>query len=285
MRGTGCFPVKAVKLFFLIFSAVIAAVGQIAIPAAQASTVDLTSYDSGSINGVLFNKIDEPRAGSGTLHSFLRLNSNDPEERGYNTDHRYARGAADLEYDQNPSPNFTRSLLLSQVPTVMVDGIRYREFILDINEPLARGNDHQAHNLSLDQLQIFLGNSPDLHDFGSADLWQPNTALVYDMNPGGAQNWVEMSCWPAQGGSGWADVAVFIPDALFADLDPSFRYLYLYSLFGAEFHDSGSGLANDGGFEEWAVAGQANAVPEPSALLLIGAGFFGILPGVRTRHS
>ena len=71
-------------------------------------------------------------------------------ERGFNTD------ARPLYLNQNRSPQFTRSIRLGDVPVVIVDGIAYREFLLDINQKSS------SPLLSLDELRLYVGSAPDL---------------------------------------------------------------------------------------------------------------------------
>jgi len=78
---------------------------------ANAETVlDLTDgglTDSGTINGALFEVNQVQPTGSGVIHSFVRMSTNQNVEQGYNTD------ARPLQYDENSSPTFTRKLPLA----------------------------------------------------------------------------------------------------------------------------------------------------------------------------
>ena len=85
-------------------------------------TLDLTrSGASGYINGAYFVQGNFASAGTGAIDSFVRIQTHRAVERGFNTDARL------LPYDENNSPQYTRSLLLADVPVV------------SINRDLARG--------------------------------------------------------------------------------------------------------------------------------------------------
>ncbi|MBI4205803.1 MAG: hypothetical protein HY527_12320 [Betaproteobacteria bacterium] len=216
-------------------------------------TLDLTDADgttSGVVNGAFFT-ITTGVGGTGFIDSFLRvqaLGNNDGSEQGYNTDNEPqfdAKGVVQAE-------EFTHSILLSDVPRFTFDpdgagalplGV-YREFVLDVNEP----NDGPNALLSLDALQIFLGNEPDLLHVGENVFngFGGNAVLVYDME----DSWVALSGENSHlvAGSGKVNLKVYISDSLFQDAD-DFPYVYLYSAFGFQ----GGDWKADGGFEEWAV--------------------------------
>lgn len=252
-------------------------------------TVDLTTEGAkGSINGALFYQAEAHPAGSGygAINAFLKIQSNDPVESGYNTDHRYykkANGAPFTELDQI-TDHHTRALRLSEVPTISIAGTTYREFLLDFNEPVA--GSLEKYLLSLDSLQIFLGDGPDLHDYAEAydsshvvynDTsynWKEHATMIYDMDYGG-DHWVGMDYRLNLGGSGWADAYVLIPETLF-NLSSN-DYVYLYSKFGENW-------ANDNNFEEWGV-GTGAPVPEPATMLLFGTGLTGLWTFLRRRHD
>lgn len=211
------------------------------LPAAAAPTVDLsTSGSSGFINGAYFEQVDPSATGSGTIHSFVRIQTNDPTERGYNTDYR------PLEFNENNSGTFTRSLSLGMVPIVNIGGVDYREFLLDINENTGQPGEAL---LSLDTIEIYLGTAADLTGYPT---FSGLATVIFDLDAGAADNWVLLN-YDLNGGSGAGDMLAYIPDALFVGGD----YVYLYSEFGGtEAH------VNSAGYEEWAVR-LADDVPPP----------------------
>lgn len=219
-------------------------------------TVDLsTAGASGTINGAIFQQINAQSTGTGVIDAFLRIQNNGIEE-GYNTDYR------PTSYNENPSIQFTRSLLLTSIPTVNLNGTLYREFLLDINEAK-----NTKSTLSLDAIQIFQANAGNLH--GTLAQLQTSWTQIYDLDAGG-DNWIKLD-YSLNPGSGGGDMLAYIPDALFkAEYGP---YVYLYSLFGKN-------IAADSGFEEWSVRVVKDdtivtpppAVPAPGAMILAAMG-------------
>jgi hypothetical protein len=219
---------------------------------ATAGTLDLTGagLQSGTLNGALFQEIDPNNpAGTGVLNSFVRLQSSGSStvEEGYNTD------SNSLQFDEKGG-KFTRSLKLSDVPIFTIDGVEYRQFVLDINEPNATPRDQDKPLIDLENLQIFLGNAGDLVNYPT---FGGNAVKIFDL----ANNTVKLR--DTNAGSGRADLLTFIPNSLFTGPN---QYVYLYSKFsGAE-----------GGFEEWAVQVKdkpdtpPKSVPEPATLAGLG---------------
>src|SRR4051794_25129826 len=93
--------------------------------------VDLsTAGATASATGAVFQQCNAQPTGTGIIHSLLRTQATGTEQ-GYNTD------ARPLQLDENKSPQFTRSLSLAQVPIVTLNGVAYRQFLLDINQSSA----------------------------------------------------------------------------------------------------------------------------------------------------
>src|SRR5204863_5669853 len=128
---------------------------------------------------------------------------------------------------------FTHSITLGDIPTVVIDGVTYREFRLDLNEKDSKTND----NISLTSLKLFSGDAGDLNNLSSAKL-------LYNLDSAGDVT-LPLTEWST--GSGHGDYVVVIPDAAFVDAQgqplANGSFIYLYSAF------SGS----DGGFEEWYI--------------------------------
>jgi hypothetical protein len=233
---------------------------------ASAATIDLTTNNaSGTVNGAIFQETSPQPTGTGVLQSFLRLQNNGFEQ-GYNTDYRYNKGGA-TEFDEKGDPNFTRSLLLSDVPVVTINGTAYRQFLLDINETSAVVKGENQALLSMEELQIFQGGTNTLHDYG---ISESNLGTkIYDLDAGG-NNTVLLN-YDLNSGSGSGDMFAYIPDSLF---DPSVPYVYLYSSFGNMFKASGDA---DAGFAEWAVIKGSNPppvneIPAPATLVFAALG-------------
>jgi uncharacterized repeat protein (TIGR01451 family) len=213
-------------------------------PPPSSATVDLTtSGNAGIINDGVFLTGQTQPAGTGNFNSFLRI-QNTGTEQGYNTD-------GNLQFHEKDS--HTHSLLLAEVPIVIggddpgtIEGVVYREFLLDLNEPTGGGK----YFLSLDALQIWQQESGSLTNFNTSTGFAGahTNYKAYDLDTGG-NNWVALSS-DISHGSGQSDVRVLIPDSVFIN-DAAHRYVYLYSALGGQSGDWSSG----GGFEEWGLHG------------------------------
>jgi hypothetical protein len=216
-----------------------------------ATTLYLTTVgSSGYIGDAYFEWVDEGSTGTGVIDSFVRMGTNASIEQGYNTD-------GPLEFDTKASTH-THSLLLSSVPIVQIDGVDYREFLLDIGEP------GSASLLSLDTIEIYLADSGSLTGYPT---FGGSATKVYDLDlNAGGDSWIILDS-NLNSGNGWGDMFAYIPNSVFTGGD----YVYLYSRFGEHEAQSGS-------FEEWAVRlGVAPPPPPPipapaaSLLVLIGS--------------
>ncbi|MBI4436472.1 MAG: PEP-CTERM sorting domain-containing protein [Candidatus Omnitrophica bacterium] len=225
---------------------------------AQAVVLDLTTAaSSGFVNGAFFLQTDLNRhaTGTGIIDSFVRIQHNGTEE-GYNTDGR----PLPLWPDVNTSPVFTHSITLGSVPVVTINGVDYREFLLDINQTAPDAF------LSLDELQIFIKNSGSITS-NLASLGVP----IYDLDAAG-DSYVKLN-YILNPGSGKGDMFAYIPESLFTTAADS-DFVYLYSQLGTNF-------ASNDGFEEWAICPQLggclHVIPEPSSFGLLGVGLLGLL--------
>ena len=162
------------------------------------SVVDLTSAGAmGMVNGAIFEQFTEGSSGTGLLDSFVRIQANGTEQ-GYNTD-----GA--VEFDTKVGA-FTHSEQLANIPTVVANGITYREFALDINQ----GN---PTLLSLDQLKFYVDASPSLTGYPGSF-----PAPVYDLDQGG-DSYIKLDQSVSGSGSGLLDMLALIPSSVFGNDD------------------------------------------------------------------
>ncbi|HEV3145120.1 MAG TPA: carboxypeptidase-like regulatory domain-containing protein [Gemmataceae bacterium] len=216
----------------------------------SAATVDLsTAGAQGMVNGAIFQQGSVQPAGSGVIQSFVRIHGlgGAVTEQGYNTD------ARPLQFNENKSPTFTRSIRLSDIPEVNINGVNYRAFLLDINQKSSQPL------LSLDQLQIFEGDSGSLTGYSGGQL--AGISPLYDLNAGGGSNWVELNARLSHG-SGSSDMTLLVPDSYFLQADTTGNpnpFVYLFSRFGDNF-------ATNGGYEEWAVRKGSAGTPVPASL-------------------
>jgi hypothetical protein len=174
------------------------------------------------------------------IQSFVRVQTRHDEagvEQGYNTD------ARPLQFDENNSPQFTRSLQLGSVPRVVIDGVVYRVFLLDVNQKSSQAQ------LSLDELRLYVGNRPDLTGYDATTKQLAGLSPVYDLNADGP-NWVKLNA-RLNSGSGSGDMTFLVPDSVFGGADLS-SFIYLYSKFGVH-------AGANGGFEEWAAGPTSGA--------------------------
>lgn len=234
---------------------------------AQATVVDLaTSADGdspdnfdGTIGDGYFVWCDASATGTGLIDPFVQIQRR-PTEQGYNTTQWPV-------FDNLNSANFNHALLVSAVPVVNINGVDYREFLLDINEP------NQENGLiSLHEVQVFLSNTanPSITSFDLADpdILDIETfgSLIYDLDAE-EDSVVELN-GNLNTGSGSGDMFMYLPDSLFVG---QYQYVYLYSAFGTP-------NISQAGFEEWSVreAGGDDVVPEPATMSLLGLGLAGM---------
>ena len=183
-----------------------------------------------------------------------RGDEEDCPKAGYNTDGR------PLQFDENSSPTFTRSQKLSDLQIVTRNNVEYYQFLLDINQQ------SNLPLLTLNELEIYLGNAPDLLSYspnrsGGGTGFGPNSSFVYDLDEG-TDNAIDLN-YNLNSGSGSGDMWAFIPKAKFdaAQAGNNNDFVYLYSKFGIPH-------PNNDGYEEWSgIEGPNNVVPEPSSLL------------------
>ncbi|MER9299767.1 hypothetical protein NKI38_25185 [Mesorhizobium sp. M0621] len=159
-------------------------------------------------------------SGTGNYDSFLRLQATNVEE-GFNTDEN------GNVLDNKAS--FTHSLQYGDLVPIIVDGVEYIEFRLDLNE----SNNATSGEITLTDLKVYLsGSGATLADYtagfaGFDSVYSLDTShLLIDANHG----------------SGTDDYRVLIPVSSFTDAGVTAdSYVTLFSGF------SGS----NGGFEEW----------------------------------
>src|SRR5688572_17331826 len=176
---------------------------------ATATALDLTAANTtGTVTDgdAIFMRTDIQPTGTGVIRPFVRFQSpgNSTTEQGYNTDYRK------VQFDENSSPQFTRSVLISDLATFEIGNVEYYKFLLDINEP----NGGTDELLSLDVLDLYQGNAPDLHNYDPTTKFGANATLAFSLDAG-ADKYVKLDADINSGGSGNGDMFAFIPTSHF----------------------------------------------------------------------
>ena len=220
-----------------------------------ATVVDLTTHDAeGELGEALVVQTGYGPTGTGVMNTFVRLQAKKNDqgiEEGYNTD------ARPLEFDEKKGRH-TRSIQLGDVPQIEIDGVVYREFLLDINEP---GGGRRE--LSLDELRLYAGDAPDLtgYDEGTQEL--DGLTAFFDMDAD--EDLFVLLNAKLSHGSGSGDMFLRIPESTFVAAGVTAdSYLYLWSRFG-------DNAKAQGGFEEW---GYRNLPPLAATSSLSGFVYF-----------
>jgi len=245
-----------------------------------AATVDLanTSINSGTINGATFEFYKFNPSGTGVFDPFVRIQENGTEQ-GYNTTQANA-GALPF---QEKFGIWTHDLKFSSLQAASG---KY-QFVLDIGEPVSTNtNKGQESLLSLDGLKIYKTSTPGQNSSsvdGSGNANGIVGTVLYDMDAGG-DSFVRLDAnRGGNPGNGWSDMLLSIPDSVFASVGVN-DYIILWSRFGLQ-DGSDNGTQSFGTFEEWGTTyitngngggGGGGAVPEPSTVLLLGAGLVGL---------
>jgi hypothetical protein len=234
--------------------------------AAPTTIHDLTLGGAATINAGIFQTINFQTAGTGVIQPFVRLDQagNNSYEAGYNT----SLGTP-LDVVSSGQAWHT-DILLSSLAVTTFGGVNYYDFRLDLNQ--ASGGDKSE--LTLNQVQIF-GRSAPAPASGvgmNTTTGRATTASllgtpIWDMNPaGGTADAVKLDFDLNKGGSGKGDMQLLVPTSAFGGL----TYVVFYSQFGKD--PIFGGTATTDGFEEWDVVQSFEAIPEPSALAMLGLG-------------
>jgi hypothetical protein len=196
------------------------------------AVIDLTTPGaSAGVAGGLARQVTDPGPWwRDDSPSFVRL-KHGGAERGYNT------RARPVQFDEVRGHHVTRAVTLGQVPRREVDGVPYREFLLDVKQSRHRPE------LSVDEVKVFLGDAPNLTGYDGGKL--AGLDPVYDLDAGGDVS--VLLTGRLNRGYHSDDMALLVPESAFAGATAD-TFVYLYSKLGGL-----AGARANGGFEEWGV--------------------------------
>ena len=146
----------------------------------------------------------------------------------------------------------TRSVRLNEIPKVTIDGVSYRVFLLDIDEPRNNGT------LSLDELRIYANNSKNVGGYDAGSKQLGGRSAIFDMDAGSN---VTVKLDGNLNTNGKGDAFVLVPNSAFAARNGR-DFITLYTKLGAS-------LPARGGREEWSVGRvpRTPTTPPPSSSL------------------
>ncbi|WP_340587236.1 DUF7507 domain-containing protein, partial [Erythrobacter alti] len=204
--------------------------------------VDLRIDGSAAIINGAIVETGSVNAGTGNFNDFLGV-QNTGTEFGFNTD---------TPDPSNPhiktSSNFTKTIKLSEIAVITIDGVDYYQFLLDVNESNANPTQQQ---ISLDSFKLYTSTDATISTL--AQLQAQHLAFDMDnVDPGNAATEYDVSVLftdAYSSGSGRSDLSILVPvDALETQGGgPADTYLYLYTEFGY----AGDDYRTDATFEEW----------------------------------
>lgn len=189
-----------------------------------ASVLDLGTQGAQALAGEAIVRQTEAVSVANRFRTFLRLKDNG-NQAGFNSD------ARPHQMDQTGGLGTTHALKLSKVPTVVIGGVTYREFLLDVNQK------SNQSDVSLDELRLFAGNNRNLRGYDADTHTLGGKSAIFDIDQAGDVS-VRLN-GGLNGGPRKGDAVVLVPDAAFGGQ----KYVFLFSQF------SGA----NGGAEEWGV--------------------------------
>ena len=180
--------------------------------------------------------------------------------------------------------------------------MNYYGFILDANEPGASKSVISVDNIriytsSTDNTANVQNNLQNLNNLGTLRWALNNPVATFNANgvpTFDIDNWIKLDAGqeninrPSNGGSGMADMIVYIPQAAFGSAGAN-DFVWFYNLNGVHYNVN-KDLAAQAGFEEWSAVLRVGTLPPTvpdrgTTAVLIGLGLFFItLGGSRFRQ-
>lgn len=286
--------------------AVIAAAVAGAVPGVSAASIEYNLDTSsgglqsqnvvGAVGGtaVFANQFQQP-VGTGVFKPFLSLDANGQTstgnnniEQSYNSDGNLGAGNIFLDAHRQQWNNLIK---LSDLAPQTIGGKQYYGFVLDANEP---GGSKSL--ISVDNFRVYTSSAittgsvqndvTKLDNLGTL-RWALNNPTLNGTAPPvnngfNIDNWIKLNAAQenldvsANGGSGQADMVVYIPADAFKGANAS-DYVWVYNLNGVHYA-ADADLASTAGFEEWSyISGPNTNVPDGGATVaLLGAGLVGL---------
>lgn len=265
----------------------------------QAIEYDLTAAGSQSVNVVgayggtaIAQDYWSQPTGTGVFKPFLSLQSPNGQVK---TEHAYNTSGFDNLYLDANRPQWNNLLKVGDLETVTLGSSNYFAFVLDANEP---GGDKSL--ISVDNIRIYTSATDNTASVGNniANLdnlgtlrWALNTPTLLGTEPTyNKEHWIKLDSTQentfnnSNGGSGMADMVVFIPQSAFTGVSLN-DYLWFYNLNGAHYSVD-KDLASQSGFEEWSAYTRSTPVQVPDngvTSILLGAGL--LLAGLFRRKA
>ncbi|MDB6167436.1 MAG: hypothetical protein JWM88_300 [Verrucomicrobia bacterium] len=259
---------------------------------AFSSTIDLTPAGTqslavaGAVGGaaIVSDYWLQP-AGTGVFNPFLTLDANGKTSTGSNdVEQAYNTDGYNALYMDCLRPHWNTTLHVSDLATITLNQINYYGFILDANEP---GGAKSL--ISVDNIRIYTSATDNTASVGDDVTkldnlgtlrWAMNNPTLNADGSFNTNTWIKLDAsqenidMGSNGGSGMADMIIYIPQTAFGTAAGS-DYVWFYNLNGAHANVD-QNLASTAGFEEWSAVRGNTAVSTPDeadTLLLLALSF------------
>ncbi len=290
--GRKFLPEPARRTLYLLAAGVLMPAG------ALATEYDLSLAGSQSLNvlgdiggtAIVSDYWSQP-TGTGVFDPFLTLDANGKTSTGVRTiESAYNADGHNQLYLDGHRPSWNTTLRFGDLAKVQVGLSNYFAFILDANEPGA-----SKSVISIDNIRIYTSATDNtatvqndvtkLNNLGTL-RWAMNDPLQLTATNFNINNWIKLDASQeninkgSNGGSGNADMIIYIPEAAFGTALAT-DFIWFYNLNGVHYTVN-KDLAAQAGFEEWSAVVRTARVPDGGmTLLLLGLGLLGIGYSVR----